>query len=168
MGLNWGNGCKIGQSLEGSQLLVRLDSYIAKVNTSMENQVELGCEDFYVRLKELKTAFISASRGLGGRLGNVKLKLIEILDSSSRGFFTNITHLTTNPHSELNAGADAASHVQTVIVGNDDASKELARVESRVDTMEHKIHGLLAKSDESAILFAGLKFQSISELNAWL
>ncbi len=113
-------------------------------------------------------AFISASRGLGGRLDDVELKLVGI-DHLSRGAPATPSHLTRDPHSGLNSGADAASRVRPMLLSDDDVSaKELARVESRVDTMERKLHGLLAKSDERAILFAGLGFQSISDSNAWL
>jgi hypothetical protein len=73
-------------------------------------------------------------------------------------------------------GADKASHAQTqnnhemtLSEDNEGASKEIARVESRVNSMERKLHGVIAKSDKKAIRFMGLEFQqTISESNAWL
>jgi hypothetical protein len=48
------------------------------------------------------------------------------------------------------------------------ANEELARVETRVDSMDHKLNGLILKSDERAIRFAGLGFQSVAGSNTWL
>jgi hypothetical protein len=48
------------------------------------------------------------------------------------------------------------------------AAEQVARVKSRVDEMECKLSGLLAKNKEWAIQFAGLGFQTISDSNAWL
>jgi hypothetical protein len=42
------------------------------------------------------------------------------------------------------------------------------RVDGRVDTLERKSNGVIAKSDERAISFAGLRFQTIGDSNAWL
>jgi hypothetical protein len=61
----------------------RLDSYKAEVNLSVENQIKLGQEDFYYCLDSFKSAFISASRGLGRRLDNVELKLIGAVENTS-------------------------------------------------------------------------------------
>jgi hypothetical protein len=127
-------------------------------------------------------ALIPASRGLGGgRLNNVELELVGILDNpsrdSSRGFATHTNHYTVDSCLGPNAGTATASTASTrtqnnrgntVIVDNDDATKEIARVGNRVDSLDHKLHGVIAKSDERAISFAGLGFESISESNAWL
>ena len=49
------------------------------------------------------------------------------------------------------------------------SEEELTRVEVRMDSLvECKLSGLLVKSDERAILFARLGFQSMSDSNAWL
>jgi hypothetical protein len=78
-----------------------------------------------------------------------------------------------NPHWGTNMGADVASHVQArnqhkrpVIIDSNHADKELIRIQNRVDSMEQKLHSLVSKSNERAILFAGSGFQSISDSNA--
>jgi hypothetical protein len=68
---------------------------------------------FYLHLEKFKMAFILASRGLGGRLDNIELKLIRILDNLSRGGF-NTTHINIMPNPQLgtNAVANSATCVQ--------------------------------------------------------
>ena len=43
-----------------------------------------------------------------------------------------------------------------------------SRIDSRIDGLEWKLNGLVVATDEKAIMFAGLGFQSIGESNAWL
>jgi hypothetical protein len=63
----------------------RLDFHMTDVSLSVESQVKLSREDFYHCLDAFKTAFISASRGLGGRLDNVELKLIGVIENTNQG-----------------------------------------------------------------------------------
>jgi hypothetical protein len=53
--------------------------------------------------------------------------------------------------------------------GRDDGPLEnfTQRVETRINKMEGKLHALLAKSNERAIRFSGLGFQSIADSNAF-
>jgi hypothetical protein len=61
---------------------VLLDSYKSKTSLTIHQQVKLSDKDFYQRLEGFKTPFISATtRGLGGPLDNVKLKLIGMVDN---------------------------------------------------------------------------------------
>jgi hypothetical protein len=53
-------------------------------------------------------------------------------------------------------------------IGDEAAVELVARVESRVNEMEQKLSGLLAKNEEQTIRFVGLGFQTMSESNAWL
>jgi hypothetical protein len=42
------------------------------------------------------------------------------------------------------------------------------RIKARVDQMERKLFGLLAKNEERAICFSGLGFKTMAKSNAWL
>jgi hypothetical protein len=68
-------------------------------------------------------------------------------------------------------GGPATSHAQgqPMNVGGEETNQELkARVELRIDSLEKKLNGLVAKSDERAIMFSGLGFLSMGDSNAWL
>jgi hypothetical protein len=54
----------------------------------------------------------------------------------------------------------------TKIQIDNNVSEELFRVKRRVDNMEQKLTGLISKSNEKAIWFARLGFQSIAGSNA--
>jgi hypothetical protein len=122
----------------------RLDSHKADINLSVENHVKLSRDNFYHCLDAFKTAFISTSRGLGGRLDNVKFKLIGVIENtnhraqqltsqhapkSNSGFNLERTTGTRN-ESTTDQGQDAANQKDKV------ASDELVRVETRVDNTE--------------------------------
>jgi hypothetical protein len=123
-----------------------------------------------------KSAFISASRGLGGRLDNVELKLIGVSENTKEGVNPPTSQHVPNHLPGLNPERTGAAQNRrptnqqqgTTIEIDNDVSEELVRVETRVDNMEQKLTGLISKSDERAIRFAGLAFQSIAGSNAWL
>jgi hypothetical protein len=136
----------------------RLDDYKEEVKVSVDCQVKSGGEDFYKRLDKFKTAFIQATRGLGNRLDNVELQVIGLADTP-----------TAPIQAQPAVNADRAPRRQeTVVIGDNTAIEIATRVETRVDDMERKLRGLLAKNEERAIRFAGLGFQTIGESNAWL
>jgi hypothetical protein len=58
-----------------------LYTYKEEVKTLVNHQVKLGREDFYKRLQDFKEAFIQATRGLGGRLNNVDVRLIGLCNN---------------------------------------------------------------------------------------
>jgi hypothetical protein len=115
----------------------KLDLYKSKVNATVENQIQLGQEEYFNRLEEFKKAFISASRSLERRLEYVELKLIGIQENfirySSSELFSNPTPFKTNTTSaRLHLGAEEAYHyrihnVHEMRIGDDDkeASKEI-------------------------------------------
>jgi hypothetical protein len=172
MGIHWSNGRKtgcIGKEVRAHD--ARLDSYKSEVNASVESQVRLGQEDFYQRLDSFKAAFISASRGLEGRLDYVELKLIGVLENSSNGFQPSSSQRISTSYPGLNSESGTATrnqHRATTIDVDNNAEEELRHVETRVDNLERKLNSLISKSDERAIRFAGLGFQSIANSNAWL
>jgi hypothetical protein len=80
-------------------------------------------------------------------------------------------------HSRLGRTADHASRMpiigtlgqnQVTNVDEETADQMRIRIENRVNSLEKKLNGLVAKSDERAIMFCGLGFLSIEESNAWL
>jgi hypothetical protein len=159
---------------------VRLESYKTENTSTMQQHVKLSRKDFYQRLDTFKTAFISATRGLGGPLDNVKLKLIGMVDNSIHGSLqerqeprrNSIALLgqsaTANPLPESFTGGQTQN--DAILLDESDTGHKVARVvEHRVDLMEQKVHLIVvAKSDERAIWFAGLDFQSSSDSNARL
>ena len=149
-----------------------MDAYKSEVKSSVEGQVKASREDFYFKLDAFKTAFISATRGLGGRLDNVELSLIGVAANAND---VAMTVTPTRPaHSGLNETADRLSRTmnytsrETIDMTDKTVDELAARVETRINSMEKKLHGLIAKSNKRAILFAGLGFQSIADSNAWL
>jgi hypothetical protein len=116
----------------------KLNLYKSKVNAMVENQIQLGQEEYFNRLEEFKKAFISASRSLERRLDNVELKLIGIQETftrySSSELLSNPTPFKTNTASaRLHLGAEEASHswihnIHKMRIGDDnkEASKEIA------------------------------------------
>jgi hypothetical protein len=66
----------------------------------------------------------------------------------------------------MNHGRSADDNIY---LDHDETRDEMAtRVENRVNQLESKLNGLVAKRDERAIQFSGLGFQSMKESNAWL
>jgi hypothetical protein len=142
----------------------RLDTYKSEIISSVDTQVKAGSEDFYKRLEEFKLAFIQALRGLGRRMDNLELRMIG-----------NGNTLQPAPSPQVNYQYQSANpppvqpaRRETIVIGDDDPIEIVTRVELRVDDLERKLQGLLAKNEDKAIRFAGLGFQSISESNAWL
>jgi hypothetical protein len=142
----------------------RLDTYKKEVEKKVDEKVQLGYEDIYKRLDDFKLAFIQALRGLGGRMDNLELRMIGNPNPPPAPFppppayhqlAANDLTVPQNPR-------------ETIVIGDDDPNEIVSRVERRVDEMERKLQGLLAKNEDKAIRFAGLGFQSISESNAWL
>jgi hypothetical protein len=144
----------------------KLDSSQKDTVAAVDQQVKLGQADYYSKLESFKKAFIDTSRGLGGRLGNVEMQLAGVPMGGA----------LSNQIFQAAAGA-SAGHVDNPSVSSRAGLKQddhespddiVARVESRIGAMETKLSVLLAKTDERAIRFAGLGFQSISDSNAWL
>jgi hypothetical protein len=121
----------------------RLDDYKEEVKTTVDHQVILGREDFYKQLEDFKLAFIQATRGLGGRLDNVKLRMV--------GMSNTTTHQTipkrnqrAQPHpvNNANAGPTNPNQQERIVIGDDhNAADLIGLVETRVDDMERKLSG---------------------------
>jgi hypothetical protein len=159
----------------------RLESYKKEIRATMTNQIELSREDFYQRLESFKTAFISASRSLGGRLDNVELRLIGIDDNSGFGTAPTGSRPARHPNAQygrsgtvdplsqaFEGGRSQREAIDLDDLDDQDSRHKIARVELRVDLMEQKVLGLISKSDERAIQFANLGFLSSMDSNAWL
>jgi hypothetical protein len=143
----------------------RLDSFKSEVTTSVEAQVKLGREDFYKQLEDFKFAFIQALRGLGGRLDNVELRMIGMCDNQPQA---PPAPKVSYQQQRVNDSNLQPTYRETIVINDDDPMEVVSRVETRVDNMERKLQGLLAKNEDKAIRFAGLGFQTMSESNAWL
>jgi hypothetical protein len=147
----------------------RLDYYKKEINLSVEVQMQSSSDDSYAKLDAFKTAFISATRGLGGRLDNVELSMIGLTNSTPQ---PSPASGLPNPRTGLaQATGLPASQTQgqPINVDGDETNQELkARVEMRIDSLEKKLNGLVSKSDERAIMFSGLGFLSMGDSNAWL
>jgi hypothetical protein len=63
----------------------RLEAYKSEMTTLMTQHANSNQEELYRRLDGFKVAFISASRGLGNRLNNVELKMINGVLSPNNG-----------------------------------------------------------------------------------
>lgn len=99
----------------------------------------------------------------------MEVKLISLHENSTR-----LSRLVLKPYSihekhtksaRLHMEAEEASHDRTQCKhnkteseDNEEVSWEIARVKNRVNTMERKLHGVIAKSDKKAIRFMGLGF----------
>jgi hypothetical protein len=146
----------------------RLDFYKNNINSSVAEQVKESRDEYYGKLSSFKTAFISAARGLGVRLDNVKLSMIGLVNVAPQIQPVRIA----DPRSGLGRTADHASHMpligtlgqnQVTNVDEETADQMGIRIENRVNSLEKKLNGLVAKSDERAIMFCGLGFLSIEE-----
>jgi hypothetical protein len=149
----------------------RLDNFKSEIGSSVDDKVKLSQEDFYWRLSDFKAAFINASRGLGGRLDNVELRVLGLSENSgTRNHESNTTNAaqSTSDRASHEEDHQQRAQVTTTVGGRDDAALEnlTQRVKTRINAMEGKLHGLLAKNDERAIRFFGLGFQSIADSNA--
>jgi hypothetical protein len=101
-----------------------------------------------------------ASRGLGDRLDNVELKMINGVLAPNNG-------PTLPPHQrqdrkimpfELECAADdcwsrdsgdqARAHQEKVAVGESSMNDIIKRVDGRVDTLERKLNGVIPKGDK--------------------
>jgi hypothetical protein len=150
----------------------RLDSFKAEISLSVDDQLKSGQEDFYQRLDNFKSAFIQTSRGLGGRLDNVELRLVALPPTPA----ITITHVPghrNRPGNTVDMMSRAGPGCTTfrndpIDVDDADLPELTSRIESRVDELERKLNSVLAKTEERAIRFSGLGFQTISESNAWL
>jgi hypothetical protein len=117
-------------------------------------------------MSSFKTAFISATRGLGGRLDNIELSMMGIVNAAPQ-----IQPVrTADPHSRLGRTADHTSRMpiigtlgqnQVTNVDEKTADQMGIRIENRVNSLEKKLNSLVPKSDERAIVFCGLGFLSI-------
>jgi hypothetical protein len=158
---------------------IRLEDYESETTLTMQQQVKLSRKDFDQRLDSFKTAFISATRELGGPSDKVDGKLIGMVDNSpmhgslqerqeprgnSTALFGQCT--TANPLPEAFTGGRTQN--EAILLDESNTGLKVARVEHRVDLMEQKVHLLIAKSYECDIWFAGLGFQSSSDSNALL
>ncbi len=121
-----------------------MNAYKYEVKSSVEGQVKASREDFYFKLDAFKTAFISATRGLGGRLDNVELSLIGVAANAND---VAMTVTPTRPsHSGLNKTADQLSRTmnytsrETIDMTDKTVDELAARVETRINSMEKKLH----------------------------
>jgi hypothetical protein len=141
-----------------------LDDFKSEIGSSVDDKVKLTQEDFYQQLNEFKAAFTNASRGQRGRLDNVELCVLGLSENSGTGNhepnITNTVHPTADrfSHKEDRHRLDQDT---TTSGGRDDGALEnlTQQVKIRINEIEEKLHGLLAKSDKRAIRFLG--FQSI-------
>jgi hypothetical protein len=154
----------------------RLETYKGDVKTSVQRQVKSSGEDFFLKLNDFKMAFIQATRGLGGRLDNVELSMIGLVGKAGAAEHA-IQPTFVDPHSGRGRATDLLSRgmaqglsaEDTIDLDHVETRDEMAaRIENRINQLETKLNGLVAKSDERAIRFSGLGFQSMKESNAWL
>jgi hypothetical protein len=131
-------------------------------------------DEYYVKLSLFKTTFISATLGLQGRLDNIELSMMGLVNAAPQIQPVRIA----DPHPRLGRTADHASRMpiigtlpgqnQVTNVDEETADQMLGiRIENRVNSLEKKLNGLVAKSDERVIMFCGLGFLSIEESNDW-
>jgi hypothetical protein len=149
----------------------QLEDLKLEINVSIGNQLSVSQDEARARLSDFKRAFIEAIRGLGGRLDSAELQIISLVAKlSNRG--SEVVHIPTRETDldrlSRNLTIDLAGPT-TPNPSTELASDEFAtRVEARLVKLETKLSGLIAKSDDRAIMFAGLGFKSIGESNAWL
>jgi hypothetical protein len=134
----------------------------------VDEKVKLGREDIYLQLEDFKGAFIQASRGLGSCLDNVELRLIGLSNNPQAPATAppNIRCTSNAWAGTLGEVADNMSRQppKPIYVGDDLFEEVTTRIKTRVNELEQKLSGALAR----AIRFAGLGFQTIAESNAWL
>jgi phage shock protein A len=135
------------------------------VESKIISEIKVSRDEFFQRFESFKLAFISATRGLGGRMDNVEIQLMGMVSKLGHTGST-LTHVpgpVMSPQDTDRLSRDA-SNVDT----NDLANEVIKRIETRMVDMENRLSGLVSKGDDRAIKFAGLGFQSISQSNAWL
>jgi hypothetical protein len=114
-----------------------------------------------------------ATQGLGRRLDNVELSLIGVAANTNEGVIAVTPMIQPHHHSGLDETVNSLSRTmnygprETVDMTDETVKELVARVETRINLMEKKFHGLIARSDERAVTFAGLGFQSTTDSNAW-
>jgi hypothetical protein len=145
------------------------DAYKVEFDITVGTQVRVTREDFVQRFDTFKSAFVGATRGLGGQMDNMELQLIDMSSQLRQGK----VHMVYVPGACSGKTADRMSRTTTNQEQNaagvsNLAAKVIKEVEAWMIAMENKLSGLLAKGDERAIKFSGLGFQSICHLNAWL
>jgi hypothetical protein len=76
--------------------------------------------------------------------------------------------LRMNWESELKLGSVALTQGQITDMDGRTTDELGIRIESRINSLEKKLNGLVSKSDKRAIMFSGLGFLSMEDSNAWL
>jgi hypothetical protein len=149
----------------------QLDRFKEGISRHTEEQIRISHDDFHFRLEDFKKAFIEAIRGVRGRLDNAELHIIGMVAKLSH-IDTQVVHIPTQESDvdqlSRNMTIDLSGEPATLPKANK-ASGESARSESRLIRLENKLSGLIAKTDDQAIRFAGLMgFTSMSKSNTWL
>jgi hypothetical protein len=160
---------KLGEAI-GSQA-GRFEAHKKLVGEWCESKINSNFSQHHKRMEEFKATFIGTVRALSKRIDNVEISLEEKVDSAelASGNLCYTAAAGTRGRREADAlsrlGPEA---IETSQQADEMAQGILARIESRMSSMETKLSALMAKGDERAINFAGLGFLSIGDSNAWL
>jgi hypothetical protein len=99
-----------------STQVTRLNTYNSEVATPVDAQVKLGREDFYKQLEDFKMAFIQASRGLGGKLDNLELRMIGMGKNLPAAPAPQVVY----QQQAANAPMGQPDRCETIVIGDDD------------------------------------------------
>ena len=153
--------------------VLTLDTFRLEVQSTIATQIMVSRDEAYHKLDSFKAALIGATRGLGGQMDKVELRLVdlaatlqqgpismEFVPGGSRGDMADA--LSRRPSPPPMAPSARPEDISAL------ANEVITKIEMRMVDMETKLSGLLAQGDERAIKFSGLGFQSIGQSNAWL
>jgi hypothetical protein len=167
---------------------IKPELILAQAKSSLEailvDRMTLLRAEFDTTFGSFRTAFITVSRALGDRIGNLEL-LTSAYPQTVRGGDSHedpdrpgkkarieedlrinqrldrLESLESSPRAE-------GAAVQMMKVGEEKAIDIVTRFETRMNEMEVNLGRVMAKGDERAIGFAGLGFLKPAQSNSWI